>query len=663
MNSVDIKNKLLKKVGILFSTVLIIFLVCLNNVEAAGFKYSDFDFDEFSKQNVDYWTASCKGTDEEVEDCRDEIIESQRKFYTRLYKLLSKYYNKGYSIDDAVIIATVFFEYDPNAFNDSSGSYNLDDDDVSNYNPDNDENAEYLQSETDTIKTLLKAMIGYQKTCYGVSEALVEESVSTEENDDTNKNYICPSSGKLDVVNNEQVCLNVFSGSVTSISIFEKFATVDVPFFGKLLNKDATEECNELAKENGYSSGYVDTSSNKKVVEEGYWEFLEQGNYFDNKDLLQHYYASVLEKTNHENMSELSDAEYAEYEEEIIKIRKTIVKNIKSILEEYRKGNPKVNYNDLSADNMYYWPVGSLETTESGGATYATGDPVSVGISKSFNESLSHYGIDLNGNTTEPGVVNVIAVKSGTVISVNTNCTSNGSSNCGGGYGNYVLIMHSDGIYTMYAHLHQGTITVKVGDAVNQGQVIGKMGSSGDTSVTCLHFEIRLDGSKSSVVDPLEYINPNNPRPTSSGFNSVSGNSVMQEVCLTLKASGFSSNGVAAVMTNIKAESGFNPNSIGDNGTSYGLCQWHNERWTTLKSKYPNSWQETSGQLEYLIYELESGYSSLYNSLLSGSDSAYNLANNYCKYFERPASMSTVCPNRASNYSSQMLSYVNNNCN
>lgn len=190
------------------------------------------------------------------------------------------------------------------------------------------------------------------------------------------------------------------------------------------------------------------------------------------------------------------------------------------------------NYNSIE-NNLYWWPVGSTETTVENGVEFASGDPASVAISSTFQPNRvnpvngntePHRGVDLLGGTTEAGVVNVIAAKDGTVVipaQLGTDtCQSFGNVNCGGGYGNYIMIQHSDGNFTVYAHLHQGTILVKDGDTVKQGQVIAKMGSSGQSTGTHLHFEIR-EGSRNntSAVDPLNYIDPDNPRPISSGGN------------------------------------------------------------------------------------------------------------------------------------------------
>jgi murein DD-endopeptidase MepM/ murein hydrolase activator NlpD len=60
-----------------------------------------------------------------------------------------------------------------------------------------------------------------------------------------------------------------------------------------------------------------------------------------------------------------------------------------------------------------------------------------------------------------------------------------------GGYGNYIVIQHSNGAQTVYAHLSQNL--VKRGWKVVQGQIIGYMGSTGRSTGSHLHFEIRND--------------------------------------------------------------------------------------------------------------------------------------------------------------------------
>lgn len=73
-------------------------------------------------------------------------------------------------------------------------------------------------------------------------------------------------------------------------------------------------------------------------------------------------------------------------------------------------------------------------------------------------------------------------------------------------YGNFVKIRHSNGYSTLYAHLND--ISVKVGDIVVKGQVIGHMGNTGNSYGEHLHFEVRTPAvnGADSVTNPTSYI-------------------------------------------------------------------------------------------------------------------------------------------------------------
>lgn len=328
-------------------------------------------------------------------------------------------------------------------------------------------------------------------------------------------------------------------------------------------------------------------------------------------------------------------------------------------------------YSNISNNTDYWWPIGSEETDTIDGKTFATGTPVATSITSTYDENRVingqqdvHTGMDI-AVYADYGVVNVIAAQSGKVILAkdSPDCPSNTEVvPCGNsGYGNYVKIEDASGVVIIYAHMHQGTITVKEGDYVEQGQVIGKVGSSGKSTGAHLHFEVRVNGSP---VAPLNYVSSDNPRPISKTTNYVEGSNEKESICLTLKASGFSNNGVIALMTNIYNESTFNPTSYNpdDNGgPSYGLCQWHNERYENLKASFPDNYQTVAGQISYLSYELSNSYSALNNNLKNSTKSARDLTYDFCYSFEVPYDTTKTCNNRASQ-AKDFESYVRNGC-
>ena len=74
------------------------------------------------------------------------------------------------------------------------------------------------------------------------------------------------------------------------------------------------------------------------------------------------------------------------------------------------------------------------------------------------------------------------------------------------GYGNIVIVEHSNQLITLYAHNRE--LRVRTGQRVLPGQVIATVGESGKTSGPHLHFEVRLDGKP---MDPLDYLGPMPP--------------------------------------------------------------------------------------------------------------------------------------------------------
>ena len=174
---------------------------------------------------------------------------------------------------------------------------------------------------------------------------------------------------------------------------------------------------------------------------------------------------------------------------------------LKEQLEEFEADKRKIQQ-ELAA-------IAARESS-SGKTTVISGSPSNYGYifpvagcslaninNKNYPSYRGHTGVDVNINVVGKSVV---AVKSGTVE------ISTALRNASGGYrsyGEYVVINHHDGTMTLYAHMLSGSRTVVKGQEVSQGQVIGTVGSTGNSSGPHLHFEVRVNGS---CVNPLPYL-------------------------------------------------------------------------------------------------------------------------------------------------------------
>ncbi len=98
-----------------------------------------------------------------------------------------------------------------------------------------------------------------------------------------------------------------------------------------------------------------------------------------------------------------------------------------------------------------------------------------------------HTGMDINGNTGD----SIRAAEDGKVT----------EAGWGGGYGKMVVVDHGGGVLTRYAHC--SSLNVKVGDRVTQGEVIARVGSTGRSTGSHLHFEV-ITGGK--TVNPAKYL-------------------------------------------------------------------------------------------------------------------------------------------------------------
>ncbi len=129
----------------------------------------------------------------------------------------------------------------------------------------------------------------------------------------------------------------------------------------------------------------------------------------------------------------------------------------------------------ILSETEFSWPVPSTKK-------------ISSGFGRRWGKS--HDGIDIPGRKG----THIIAAADGTVT-----YSGNGLS----GYGNLIIIKHSSGIHTVYAH--NQSLYAKKGEKVYRGQVIATLGNTGRSSGPHLHFEVRLNNK---AVNPVAYLPP-----------------------------------------------------------------------------------------------------------------------------------------------------------
>ena len=135
------------------------------------------------------------------------------------------------------------------------------------------------------------------------------------------------------------------------------------------------------------------------------------------------------------------------------------------------------SYTVIQTLGIFCWPVVNLYTVTSPFGYRSLG---------------YHRGIDISGANASGSLV--VAGASGTVTEAGWNT---------GGYGNYVVIDHGNGVETLYAHMLDNSLMVSVGDTVLKGQTIGRVGNTGYSFGAHLHFEVRINGNR---VNPAPYL-------------------------------------------------------------------------------------------------------------------------------------------------------------
>ncbi|MFD3614801.1 transglycosylase family protein [Streptomyces sp. NPDC058676] len=139
---------------------------------------------------------------------------------------------------------------------------------------------------------------------------------------------------------------------------------------------------------------------------------------------------------------------------------------------------------------------GTQETEDKATTSHSLVSPVNAAAGTPYRKTGSswskgyHTGVDF----AVPTGTSVKAVGAGKVV----------TAGWGGSFGYQVVIRHSDGRYTQYAHL--SAISVKSGQTVGGGQRIGRSGSTGNSTGPHLHFEVRTGPGFGTDVDPVAYL-------------------------------------------------------------------------------------------------------------------------------------------------------------
>lgn len=225
----------------------------------------------------------------------------------------------------------------------------------------------------------------------------------------------------------------------------------------------------------------------------------------------------VVLETEHEELLDLQEQTEAKHAsvEELLAAKQAELKSVESQIDaaeadvtEYQKDLKKQEDSIKAIEaEIKRQEEAAKKKTQASGQTYKTqsiGDikfiwpcPASGRITSKFGArssptkgaSSNHQGIDVGAPTGS----NILAAAGGTVV-VSTYSYS---------AGNYVMINHGGGVYTVY--MHASKLLCKVGDTVKQGQVIAKVGSTGYSTGPHLHFGIRVNGT---YVNPSKYVSP-----------------------------------------------------------------------------------------------------------------------------------------------------------
>lgn len=147
------------------------------------------------------------------------------------------------------------------------------------------------------------------------------------------------------------------------------------------------------------------------------------------------------------------------------------------------KPNPVTNSNTTSASFNPVWPCKNSNYISTMYRYYNSNNPKNHGV-----RSNIYNAFDIAGSSGDA----IYAIEKGTVVDKGFQSS---------GFGNYVVIKHQNGLYSLYAHL-KNSAKVSVGSSVERKQIIGYMGTTGNSSGNHLHFELYNPNNYSRVINP-----------------------------------------------------------------------------------------------------------------------------------------------------------------
>ena len=231
----------------------------------------------------------------------------------------------------------------------------------------------------------------------------------------------------------------------------------------------------------------------KKGIETNDDEILNQ---IKEKGIVYYRYYSILLK----ETEKVYVASFNEAEEIIKELKEKDSANVSnlSIIERYETKMPTISEKATAISTLYEKKI-VKKVTYSSSSSKLNYSNVNLGITLvkpvygtltsryGYRWGKTHKGIDIGASTGTP----IYASASGTVT----------FSGWNGAYGYLIIVSHSNGIQTYYAHCSK--ILVNVGQAVSAGEQIGKVGSTGRSTGPHLHFEIRVKGE---TINPQSYV-------------------------------------------------------------------------------------------------------------------------------------------------------------